>query len=232
MDSYEGDQAEPQTLNKYTYTSDDPVNHVDPTGLTETLTETGVGNAIRADLAATILFNVGLAYTAIKADAWVDWIHDRNDVYAFTRSHHDSTITQLDFDQLEGRINRGLRRRHLYLHYSFRDAATDLLAEGLFNYKPSWVTRTAYPTGWTAHSTLALPSYEIQDAVYIVMPRPGFNPVGPSDIPSPPPKPKDKDEANRPLAGGGQEWRFSNGSGGPGTVFGPIRLQVGPHPPP
>jgi hypothetical protein len=79
-------------------------------------------------------------------------------------------------------------------------------------------TDTVYPTGWDAHNFLAIKSENIQNAVYIVVPEPGFGP-GPWSYAEP-----ETDLANRPLSGGGPQAQLPLGSGGPGTVFGPIPI--------
>jgi RHS repeat-associated protein len=50
-DTYEGRLGEPLTLHKYTYTHNNPVNGIDPTGLyTYSLTDTAAAEAIRNDI--------------------------------------------------------------------------------------------------------------------------------------------------------------------------------------
>lgn len=68
---------------------------------------------------------------------------------------------------------------------------------------------------------MALPNPEFPDAVYLVFPREGFGPTYEGTVE---PKP---DLAGVWMEGGGYEYRFGWGSGGPGTVFGPIPIPQG-----
>jgi hypothetical protein len=120
--------------------------------------------------------------------------------------------------------------RHLCLHYSFKKyapffasglrGATQFVTDGMSPSEGSYATEDVYSNGWDAHWYLALPSYDIQDAAYIVMPKKGFDPIGPSVVT------RMRDAAGRNLDGGGHEYLFYNGSGGPGTVFGPIPMPI------
>lgn len=221
MDPYEGRQNDPQTLHRYTYLHDDPVNKVDPSGK-ETAVEIGTVGAMQANIAASVIVNVGLVYTAIKADSFITELQENSDIERFVRDHQSGAgFTQQEFEQLENRINqRHWSRKQLYLHYSFL-ASADSLTFGLWEDRASWATRTAFPTGWQAHWYLALPQADVQNAVYVVKPKEGFEPVyaGRAGL--------IRDEAGRLLDGGGEQWRFDKGSGGPGTVSNPMPIPVG-----
>jgi RHS repeat-associated protein len=151
-----------------------------------------------------------------------------NDVM-FHALHH-RVFSQTEFKALDNLAQQNLGR-HIYMHYSFvKDAAS--FANGLWKnpiFAPpggpvplrSYGTQDVYATGWQAHSSLALPSREIQDAEYIVMPKKGCEPIGPSVVAP------GGDAAGRSLPGLGNEFIFWNGSGGAGTVFGPVPIPLG-----
>lgn len=67
-----------------------------------------------------------------------------------------------------------------------------------------------------------------QNAVYIVRPKHGYQgtPILGQTVG------RMRDGGGRMMPGGGREWIFEHGSGGPGTVFGPIRVPVGSPPGP
>jgi hypothetical protein len=113
-------------------------------------------------------------------------------------------------------------KKKLYLHYSFEYHRDSLLRNGLFpagviNKEGSFGTRDVYPTGWQAKWFLAL-SGEPRDAIYIVFPRYGFAPTSEGRVPRDP---------ISGMGGRGYQYIFGNGSGGFGTVFGPIPLEAG-----
>lgn len=118
------------------------------------------------------------------------------------------------------------RRKGIYLHYSYKRHAISLLGRGLRDAiqsppEGSYGTRGIYLTGWTAKYRLALKHINPPTAVYIVWPKAGFEPTNESEV-SPV-----LDYAGRYMEGGGYQYMFGNGSGGFGTVFGPILIPKG-----
>ncbi len=118
------------------------------------------------------------------------------------------------------------RRKEVYLHYSYKRHAISLLGRGLRDavQNPpygSFATRNIYLTGWTAKYRLAILHVNPPTAVYIVWPKAGFEPTNESEV-SPV-----LDYAGRYMEGGGYQYMFGNGSGGFGTVFGPILIPKG-----
>jgi hypothetical protein len=82
-----------------------------------------------------------------------------------------------------------------------------------------FATRDVYPSGDLAKEFLALPRPEPPDAVYLVQPLRGFEPVGPTPVAA------KEDLAGKLMKGTGNEYRFgAAGSGGPGTVVGPVPI--------
>ena len=119
----------------------------------------------------------------------------------------------------------------VYLHYSYMIHKDSLLENGLIwiNNSPPHATRDVYATGWQAKMKLAIKHVEPPDAVYFVVPKPGFGPtVGPQEVP----EALDNHTPARRMPGGGTEYIFGNpaGSGGKGTVFGPVPIPAGTNP--
>ena len=151
-----------------------------------------------------------------------------NDVIQHSIMHQP--MTKQDLKALDT-ITEEYLGRHIYLTYSFVQHAASF-AGGMWANDTfvipgekaeltSFGTTDTYATGWDVHWHLALPSADIQDAEYIILPKEGFEPIGPSVV-----LPK-VDNAKRFLPGGGSESIFWKGSGGPGTVFGPIPIPIG-----
>jgi YD repeat-containing protein len=150
-----------------------------------------------------------------------------------THALHHQVLSQNDLKNLDDLSEENLGR-HIYQHYSFVSSAASF-ANGMWpnpTFVPpganvqlrSYGTQDVYATGWQAHWYLALGSDKIQNAEYIVMPKKGYEPIGPSPVAG------GVDAAGNLLGGGGSEYLFWNGSGGAGTVFGPIPLPVGQSP--
>ena len=108
-----------------------------------------------------------------------------------------------------------MNKKKLYLHYSFKKYTMFLL--GGMKWR-SYGTRDVYPTGWLAKWRLALRHVEPPDSVFIVYPRlpASLGITGPTTV-----LPK------YGMGGGGNQYRFWLGSGGAGTVAGPIPLLKG-----
>ena len=93
-----------------------------------------------------------------------------------------------------------------------------LAPAGVYNPEGSFATRAVYPTGWMAKMFLAQDGPP-RNAIYIVMPKHGFGPTREGPV---------REKYGMP--GGGYEYIFGKGSGGPGTVFPPIPLPEGNSP--
>ncbi len=172
--------------------------------------------------AATTLIDGAYAASSIIEKAVDDAIW--NEVLTHALNHQ--VLSATDFKYLNDLAQKDLGES-IYLHYSFVSQAANF-AFGMRDATQapplgSYVTTDTYLTGWDAHNFLALPSSNIQDAEYIVLVKRGLPAVGPSLVPagfdgaSPP----------RSLQGGGIQYTLPQGSGGPGTVFGPIPLPPG-----
>jgi hypothetical protein len=218
MDTYQGDNEDPLSLHKYLYGADNPVNVVDPSGH---FTEVEVMVATEIDVELSILVNGVILYAAYQADQILAESYEKRAINEFVATHSEGGLTQDDFNKLVKTARWPQPSKPLYLHYGRSENAASLLP-GLWT--PSWATRTVYYTGWQAKLSLALPHVEPPNAAYILRPKGGFQPVGPNLIPG------GLDDALRPMPGGGQEWKFINGSGGPGSVFGPIPVPEGRSP--
>ncbi|MBN2019082.1 MAG: hypothetical protein JW749_02520 [Sedimentisphaerales bacterium] len=226
MDPFTGKKEEPQSLHKYTYCQNNPVNRVDPSGnysTTETLTVT----TITAQEIGISLWASWMVYNAARdIDATIARRVVQQEIDLFLQTN-PQPFTQYQFEQLENRIRARTRSRQtelLYLHYSYEDQRNSLL-QGL--YPGSYGTRQVYPTGWTAKWFLALPGSfhngNPPNSVYFVYPRTGFSPYGPTGVKG------DWDAATprRWMGGGGKQFQFISGSGGIGTVSGPLRIPIG-----
>ena len=75
--------------------------------------------------------------------------------------------------------------------------------------------------GWEAKWYLALKQTTPPNGIYLVLPRYGFGPTGHRQVV------KKRDYSGKLMGGGGYEYIFGRGSGGAGTVFGPIPLKQG-----
>ena len=79
QDTYKGDEFSPWTHNLYAYTSNNPVNYVDPTGHSATTTTSllwelakvlgGIGSSVSAGVVGGVLLTVGLLLTGESATA-------------------------------------------------------------------------------------------------------------------------------------------------------------------
>jgi len=226
MDSYEGNNPDPASLHKYLYGAVDPANRIDPSGHdTLTLTEQTLVTQIIATAARDALVTIGILLMAYDT---FDMIQEQTGIRAIETTVAATSsygISQDEFDDLDARIARTktLRRKpRLYLTYSFQKYALGMVGLGLR--APSWATRTAFPTGWEAKKRLGMYREGPRDAVYIVWPRTGVGIYGPNTVRG------RWDEFTTPpiwLPGGADEYFFEFGSGGPGTVFGPIPLPPG-----
>jgi RHS repeat-associated protein len=222
VDCYERAQSEPTNLHKYLYANADPVIGVDPSGHS-TLVET-VG-AAEIDVIGSTLATIGVTYLLDHAVQETRDLLASIAIDAFATEHALVVPTQSDFDELARRVARTASRRRenqIYLHYSFGEYKESLVGLGLL--PSSFATKTIYPTGWAAKMTLALPNPTPPDAVYIVWPKIDFAGFGPTTVKEAP------DRAGRLMPGGGQQWYFIAGSGGPGTVFGPMIIEPGINP--
>lgn len=69
QDSYEGSPADPQSLHKYLYTGNDPVNKIDPSG-----NETTLAGTLGAAVVSTIIANIAIFAFAIVSGSYHDKI--------------------------------------------------------------------------------------------------------------------------------------------------------------
>ncbi len=227
MDPFTGNKEKPQSLHKYVYVHNNPINRVDPTGRFATMTELNVSTAIQAQIQASIGASVITSYHLYQAAQGIDRALIEREIKLFVQTHATpGTFTQQEFQRLEDMIRVRTRGRgvNLYLHYGYEKDMVSLLG-GLWPISPrnpegSFATRTVYPTGWHAKWFLAIKWKEPPDSVYI--PKPGFGPTrGPEPVIEKP------DETGRLMGGNGWQYIFGKGSGGPGTVFGPIPIPKG-----
>ena len=225
MDPFSGRKEEPQSLHKYAYCQNDPINKVDPTGMEGTATEVSVATAIQVNIGASIAINGFLLKAYLENKTYQNRKLSQQEINSFVQTN-PQPFTQNQFEQLENRIKartRNQQKELLYLHYSYENERSSLL-QGL--YPGSYATRDVYATGWQAKWNLSLPGTnhngEPPDSVYFVFPQPRYGPTtGPTVITS------KKDVLGRIMAGGGQQYIFGNGSGGYGTVSGPLRIAIG-----
>jgi RHS repeat-associated protein len=220
FDSFEGRDNDPQTLHKYLYANADPANRSDPAGR-EAIAETMVTISISDIVASTAVTYFALGAVIDGADATRD-ILTTVALNGFVAGHATFAPTQEEFDQLALSVSRRTSRKRepqIYLHYGFEEHAGSFALSGLL--PGGFATKTVYATGWEAKFLLALPRIEPPDAMYVIWPRLPFEGFGPTTVlPS-------LDRAARPMPGGGQQWFFIGGSGGPGTAFGPILIEPG-----
>jgi RHS repeat-associated protein len=219
-DSTDGDQEDPLSLHKYLYAQDNPANVDDPSGNDgESIAEVSVATEISVGLSA--FATAGITYLAYRADQRLAYSSETRAINQFVAGHSTGGLNQDDFDKLVKTARWPQPSRPLYLHYS-QSANSSSLLQGL---RPSsWATRTVYYTGWQAKASLALPHSNPPNAAYIVRPKQTFEPAGPNPVAGM------LDVEGRWMPGGGQEWKFVNGSGGPGSVFGPIPIPQGKSP--
>ena len=225
MDPYTGRIEQPQSLHKYVYVHNNPVNRRDPTGLYTSVTETNVSTAIQVDIGLSIGANALLLNTMMNRGYDIGQTAAEREIELFVQTA-PQPFTQADFENLEQRVKIKKRRRVgreiLYMHYSFKYHQASLMEYGLFDATQSppdgsYATRTVYPTGWYANWFLALdPSVGIRDSIYFVMPRHGYGPTSQGIVPE-----------NHGMGGGGYQYIFGRGSGGRGTVIGPVPLPIG-----
>lgn len=226
LDPFAGNNSDPQSLHKYAYVHSDPVNNIDPSGrsLVQQLSVTAGWGAI----AAILLPAVGQAFAfvtgLIVASVAIYTLLVLLAAGVRELSEHIDKITEA-LRNLGSQVRRILRRlkkifKNIYFHYGYRVHSKGMHLLGLVRRTPTsigpFATRRIYLTGSWARRKLALPHLTPPDAIYIVIPRKGraFQPKGPFPV---------LPRFGQP--GGGREYRFGPlGSGGPRTVFGPIRI--------
>lgn len=216
-DPFAGNMQDPQSLHKYLYAHCNPINGIDPTGNYTTTVELNVGLVIGAmvfALAATTVLNPAwreanerLAEALVSATVAA--------VAALSMSLTDS------YEWVKEKIRNITKRFRLkrgnmvYLHYSFISYAPLLVLGGLW--PGSWATTDIYVSGWLANQFLSLTG-PLRTSVYLVWPKKGFGPTYGGIVPPIP---------WLDLIGGGTQVNFGFGSGGFGTVFGPIPIPKG-----
>jgi RHS repeat-associated protein len=250
MDEHPGNRQEPQSLHKYVYCQDDPINKIDPAGTfglpalshgmyqqsqirvhyqqaqAPTIAKVAA-SAMALALGASQIMSTSLDVAGQMADDAIDFSNAQRMVQNFVMEHLSESFSQEDFEHLEGMVSALRRNRHqpwcLYLHYGFR-ADEGIFRSGQGLKAPSWGTRAVYPTGWYAKYYLAQYEGPPRDAIYIVLPRH-------YDVVHYGGEARYKQDLYPPnrgnwLKGGGQQWYFPNGTS-PGTVFGPIPIPTG-----
>ena len=230
QDEYPGSRTEPLSLHRYIYCNDNPINNIDPSGyMTGTLTETAITVNIGQVIRDAVITGY-LVHQLYSLDQSVSQRAAQREIELFVQMQASTgTLTQQQFDELEERVrqkSRSRRKKKLYLHYSFDYHADSLLMNGLFNINQlpphgSFATRDIYLTGWHAKWFLALPHRYPPNSAYIVLPKRGFGPTSEARVPG------DRDILGRWMNGQGYQYTFRWGSGGKGTVFGPIEIPVG-----
>ncbi|MHC4478006.1 MAG: RHS repeat-associated core domain-containing protein [Planctomycetota bacterium] len=248
MDPFTGEKEQPQSLHKYAYVHNDPVNKVDPSGKfglpalsydTYQRTELRVHyhhaqaptikwiTAVAMILAVggSQIMSPGLDPAEQQAAEEVDFLTAQRIVQTFAMQHVNS-LTQEDFHALENRLRPFRKRRNrnevpVYLHYGFSDTAS-IFRQGLGLKAPSWCTKTVYATGWDAKYHLAQFNGPPRNALYVVLPHGNTKIYGPDHVSGA----WDRYMTGIWLPGGGTQWYFPNGTG-PGTVFGPVPIAEG-----
>ncbi len=245
MDPYTGQKAQPQSLHKYGYVHNNPVNRTDPTGMFALMTQPTVWSSqaqlreIDTKTSITVgerilhgIYTSFMTYQFVSSAYNLDRLTVVQEVQSFVDEKKTSTepMTQAEFDRLEERIRRkrrGIYRKKLYLHYSFGDPETmesllgGLAPAGVYNPEGSYATRDVYLTGWEANNKLAMPpdKRDPRNSIYFVIPRYGYGPTDSRRV-----------VGRHGWEGRGYEYIFGSGSGGPGTVAGPIPIPVGTRP--
>jgi RHS repeat-associated protein len=76
MDPYAGNTQDPQSLHKYTYCHNDPVNYVDPAGEAELLAEQLTVSMVMAEMMTAMIPYIKLSLVALTLAATICIIHD------------------------------------------------------------------------------------------------------------------------------------------------------------
>jgi hypothetical protein len=92
MDPFTGKKEDPQSLHKYVYCQNNPVNRIDPTGELTT-TEMSVSTAIQFEIGASIFVNAML----VK-----QYVEHKTSVYAIAQGLGARTLTKTELDRLPG----------------------------------------------------------------------------------------------------------------------------------
>jgi len=249
-DPFTGNTQDPQSLHEYNYTHCNPVNGVDPSGnfclITQTQTWSTRSELQTSDTWASLSVSDKVTYTllaALSGYAAYDTMNDldeslarlpaRQEITRFVSEKQTSTkpLVLEEFLELEQRVNQKLpptyEPKKLYAHYSRKDKTTavSLVFYGLWDatkLPPDGSFANPFPhiylTGWDARWYNSM-SYT-PGAMYVVLPKRGFGPtLGPRLV-----------APDHGMRGEGIEVAFGRGSGGPGTVFGPIPIPAGQSP--
>jgi hypothetical protein len=213
MDTYEGNQDAPQTLHRYVFASNDPVNRIDPSGHQDTISEVEVEVTEEEMEFESAQIDAALKQEAIKSIAKSVAQVTTATLAALALSGDEPTT---DLRQVLNEYPQ------IYLHYSYLDQSLPLITLGLEvrNGKSPHVTRDVYASGHEATDKLGIVHLDRADdtvnAVYLVNVKQGLPIVGPTTVPPEGPP--------RPRSGGGEQYTLPSGSGGPGTVIGNIPL--------
>ncbi|MHC4743572.1 MAG: RHS repeat-associated core domain-containing protein [Planctomycetota bacterium] len=253
MDPYAGSPQDPQSLHKYLYCHNNPVNGIDPSGLmglpalqTRMATDTQLrlhqyaSHVPLARKALAIATIIALAAAQVLSSGyWNDPYQElANEECDFVLAQRivanfvvDNAlgIDQEAFNDLERKL-RYRRRRNtkeipVYIHYGFKNTA-DIFATGVGLKAGSWCTKQVYPTGWHAKYYCAQLWGPPRNAIYIIIAHGNTTIYGPTPVRGRWDNYSGKWLAGRGIFGQGMEWYFPNGTG-PGTVFGPIPIKEG-----
>lgn len=227
IDPFAGSPQDPQSLHKYLYCHANPVNAIDPSGRSYTM----AGTLTSLSIVQIVFAAVALTYVAAPDfRKVVEDAAEREIKLLIALAVATGMILKQVFNAARDLVRRlpRSRRKEVYLHYSYKKlkVAFSLDIRGLLPISPkrpegSFATKTPYPTGWTAKYRLAILHVNPPDAVYLVWPKEGFEPTGERTATA------KLDYAHRLMGGGGYEYIFGKGSGGFGTVFGPIPIPKG-----
>ncbi len=225
LDPYEGELKNPQSLHKYNYCQNDPVNRIDPTGKMGTMTETLTVQAITVEEIGISLWATWMVYNAVNdTQNNIDNRAAQHEIEMFLQTNPDP-FTQYQFEQLENRIRTVTRHRqndYLYLFYGHQEHLSSIYS-GLR--APAYLTRDAYQTGWEAKMKLAQFNGGPRNSVFFILPN-RSTVYGPNKVLSRP----DQYIQGLLLPGGGNEYIAPNGTG-PGSVIGHLPIPIGnmPH---
>lgn len=216
-DPFAGNNQDPQSLHKYLYAHNNPVNAVDPSGLMS------ITNVAFSMSIGQMVFAAAVAFTYVAVpgirEAAEDATARQIELLIATAAAMAMSLERLynATRDIVRRLSRS-RRREVYLHYGYRKDWAFFFTSGLLPGK--YATKDIYLYGWFAKWCLALPGPP-RNAVYVIWPKKGFGPTWS--------KPVDPDFVSG-MPGGGYEYFFAKGSGGFLTAFGPIPIPTGSRP--
>ena len=223
VDPFSGNNQDPQSLHKYAYCHNNPVNGIDPSGreysAVGTLGSLSIGQIVMAAVAFTYVASPGFR------DAVEDVVEGEIKRLIAMAATAGMTLKQLmDAIKNLSLTRTKTRKKEVFLHYGFKETAPIFSIKGMGLKAPSWCTKDIYPTGWHAKNYLAMYTGGPRNAVYFVLPKKqdvyyyGGEARGQWDEYPP--------TEGTWLRGGGRQWYFPSGTSS-GTVFGPISINEG-----